>query len=103
MLLFKHGRNRAAAFGMLWELLLLALIHQVAGESPPEPSSGPPPAPASAANTVGFGRHTKSGNKVTLSGDWDAAASPEALKPYKDAGALNPCDDIEYDKETGDM
>uniref|UniRef100_A0A915P807 Uncharacterized protein n=1 Tax=Meloidogyne floridensis TaxID=298350 RepID=A0A915P807_9BILA len=86
MLLFKHGRNRAAAFGMLWELLLLALIHQVAGESPPE-SPVPPVAavPPSAANTVGFGRHTKSGNMVTVSGDWDAATSPEALKPYKDA------------------
>nr|CAD2151010.1 unnamed protein product [Meloidogyne enterolobii] len=104
MLLFKHGRNRAAAFGMLWELLLLALIHQVAGESPPE-SPVPPVAavPPSAANTVGFGRHTKSGNMVTVSGDWDAATSPEALKPYKDAGALNPCDDIEYEKETGDI
>nr|CAD2129772.1 unnamed protein product [Meloidogyne enterolobii] len=102
MLLFKHGRNRAAAFGMLWELLMLALIHQVAGESPPE--SPAPVAPPSAANTVGFGRHTKSGEKVKLSSDnWNPAASPEDLKAYKDAGALNPCDDIEYDKETGDI
>uniref|UniRef100_A0A915NI91 Uncharacterized protein n=1 Tax=Meloidogyne floridensis TaxID=298350 RepID=A0A915NI91_9BILA len=105
MLLFKHGRNRAAAFGMLWELLLLALIHQVAGEVVPESSSGPPVAVApSAANTVGFGRHTKSGDKVKLaSGEWNPAASPEDLKVYKEAGAMNPCDDIEYEKETGDM
>nr|CAD2151067.1 unnamed protein product [Meloidogyne enterolobii] len=105
MLLFKHGRNRAAAFGMLWELLLLVLIHQVAGESPPEPSSGPPvaAAPPSDGSTVGFGRHTKSGNKVTVSTAWSAATSPEDLKAYKDAGAMNPCEDIEYEKETGDI
>nr|CAD2129726.1 unnamed protein product [Meloidogyne enterolobii] len=102
MLLFKHGRNRAAAFGMLWELLLLALIHQVAGEG--EASPEPPAVPPSAANTVGFGRHTKSGDKVKLtSGEWNPAASTEDLKAYKDAGALNPCDDIEYEKETGDI
>uniref|UniRef100_A0A915NVK9 Uncharacterized protein n=1 Tax=Meloidogyne floridensis TaxID=298350 RepID=A0A915NVK9_9BILA len=96
MLLFKHGRNRAAAFGMLWELLLLvfwllsalALIHQVVGEGEAPPPSGPPApvAPPSAANTVGFGRHTKSGEKVKLSSDdWNPAASPEDLKAYKDA------------------
>ncbi|CAK5053677.1 unnamed protein product [Meloidogyne enterolobii] len=108
MLLFKHGRNRAAAFGMLRERLLLvcwllsamALIHQVAGDDPPQP----PPVAASAGNTVGFGRHTKSGEKVKLSSDdWSAAASTDDLKAYKDAGALNPCDDIEYEKETGDI
>nr|CAD2205927.1 unnamed protein product [Meloidogyne enterolobii] len=112
MLLFKHGRNRAAAFGMLRERLLLvcwllsamALIHQVAGDDPPQPPVEPPPAPASAANTVGFGRHTKSGEKVKLAnGEWNPATSPEDLKAYKEAGALNPCDDIEYDKETGDI
>uniref|UniRef100_A0A914MDN0 Peptidase M41 domain-containing protein n=1 Tax=Meloidogyne incognita TaxID=6306 RepID=A0A914MDN0_MELIC len=105
MLLFKHGRNRSVAFGMLMELLLLALIHQVAGDVPPEPSEPLPVAVVpSAANTVGFGRHTKSGEKVKLSsGDWGAAASPEDLKPYKEAGALNPCYDIEYEKETGNI
>uniref|UniRef100_A0A1I8C024 Uncharacterized protein n=1 Tax=Meloidogyne hapla TaxID=6305 RepID=A0A1I8C024_MELHA len=97
-MLLKHGRNGTAAFGMLWERRLLliiwlitamALIHQVVG------GDGP----------VGFGRHTKTGDKVKLAtgNKWKAAENPADLDGYKNSGGMNPCVDIEMDGATKDI